>query len=87
MKNHIEPCPWCNSSHEVLQIDEVQPSVWAVCCPECGAIGPHPADRHQCIAEAVDRWNGCVDHKQALAVAFNDVFGTLPDHPTVVEAR
>jgi hypothetical protein len=53
----LEPCPWCNTPAECLQMAEVQPHVWAVVCPQCGSVGPHPSDRTQPYEDAIRAWN------------------------------
>ena len=35
---NILPCPFCGNAD--IHAEEVAPAVYAVCCPECSAIGP-----------------------------------------------
>lgn len=34
----VLPCPFC--AHDDVEIDEIELRCYAVCCPECGCIGP-----------------------------------------------
>lgn len=47
----IHDCPFCG--HSDVEIDEVQPYEYAICCPECRAIGPIRND----IVSTISAWN------------------------------
>ena len=47
----IHPCPFCG--HDDVEIEEVSISEFAVCCPECRAIGPILPT----VMEAISFWN------------------------------
>jgi Restriction alleviation protein Lar len=50
------PCPFCGSRDPLLQ--EVDVERWAVCCVDCGTIGPHLSDDNQILGEmAIELWN------------------------------
>lgn len=51
------PCPWCNQPHSGLIFREVRPDTWAVICPRCNAVGPHPTLEHQSYQQAISQWN------------------------------
>lgn len=38
MNTKNQPCPFCG--FDDVEIDEIDLGVYAVCCPECDAIGP-----------------------------------------------
>lgn len=53
----IKACPFCRATNP--RIDEIDIKTWAVCCPECGTIGPHiittlPAATGE---KAIELWN------------------------------
>lgn len=48
----IMPCPFCDFAD--VQIDEVYANGYAICCPECEAIGPIS---RVSIENAIDLWN------------------------------
>ena len=50
-------CPFCGNDDPVLQ--EIDDERWAVCCEECGTIGPHQIDNgDEVIGEkAIEFWN------------------------------
>lgn len=50
----ILPCPFCGDTDPA--IDEIDSDVWAVCCNECLAIGPHQ-DGAQTTEQAIEKWN------------------------------
>ena len=39
----MKPCPFCGSGEVAL--DEISDDLWAVCCQDCGAIGPGVEDK------------------------------------------
>jgi Lar family restriction alleviation protein len=47
----VKACPFCG--HEDVEIDELSPSEFAGCCPECRAIGPIL----DTVMEAIRHWN------------------------------
>lgn len=47
----INSCPFCG--HEDVEIDEVTVGEFAICCPECRAIGPNCGD----VMSAIADWN------------------------------
>lgn len=47
----IHDCPFCGYSD--IEIDEVELGTFAICCPECQAIGPHGAQ----VMDAITAWN------------------------------
>lgn len=48
----IRPCPFCG--HDDVEIDKTGIAEYAVCCPECRAIGPITGH----IMESIAAWNG-----------------------------
>jgi hypothetical protein len=51
MKIEIHACPFCD--HDDVEVDEVSPGRYAICCPECGCVGPVCDD----VSAAVEAWN------------------------------
>lgn len=53
----ILPCPYCGDTDPA--IDEIDMDVWAVCCNECGATGPHQDDTGLAGVgtKAIELWN------------------------------
>ncbi|MCK6384450.1 MAG: Lar family restriction alleviation protein [Rhodocyclaceae bacterium] len=49
--SEISVCPFCG--FDDLQIDETDPMMFSIICPDCGCIGP-PAG---IITDAIERWN------------------------------
>lgn len=49
-KNDVAACPFCLSSRP--RAYEIDANVWAVCCVQCQAVGPH-ADSKE---DAIGRW-------------------------------
>lgn len=55
--DEIKPCPFCGW-HDV-ELDEIDRQCYAVCCPDCEAIGPvsrHP-DPFKGQHAAIAKWN------------------------------
>lgn len=48
----IHTCPFCG--HDDVELDEVDLRCFAVCCPECEAIGPISREN---IEDAIGKWN------------------------------
>lgn len=48
----VMPCPFCG--HDDVELDEVDVGCFAVCCPECEAIGPVSRES---IEAAIALWN------------------------------
>jgi len=53
----ILPCPFCGDTDPA--IDEIEMDIWAVCCNECGAVGPHQSDDGvtNIGPKAIELWN------------------------------
>jgi Lar family restriction alleviation protein len=52
MLKFTEKCPFCAGSE--VSVLEVDVGAWAVCCKECGAIGPTIKGKPE---SAIDSWN------------------------------
>ena len=50
-------CPFCKQPHEGLLFCQVRPETWAVICPRCNTVGPHPSLGPQTYQDAIARWN------------------------------
>ena len=48
----INPCPFC--AYTDVEIDEIDLNCYAVCCPDCEAIGPVSKAN---VEEAIAKWN------------------------------
>lgn len=53
----VLPCPFCGDPDPA--IDEIEMDIWAVCCNECGAVGPHQSDDGvtNLGPKAIELWN------------------------------
>ena len=53
----IKPCPFCGATDPML--DDIDGDVWAVCCEDCGAIGPNVEDdlSDKVGSAAIEAWN------------------------------
>lgn len=52
---NILPCPFCG--FDDVCFDEIDVGIVAVCCDNCGTIGPHERDGSQDSTEAANKWN------------------------------
>lgn len=71
----IKPCPFCADPDP--SIDEIDTDKWAVCCNNCGAIGPHLSDDGGATVgtRAIEMWNRRPEAEKLQAIA--DVVATL----------
>ena len=58
----IHACPFCG--HDDVELDEVDVKCYAVCCPECEAIGPISREN---IEDAIGKWNTAHTKNPSLA--------------------
>lgn len=71
----VMPCPFCG--HDDVEIDEVDRGCFAVCCPECEAMGPVS---RICVENAIEGWNRPHDRDfklERLVIEARDM-GTVP---------
>ena len=45
----LKNCPFCRPGDD-LEVDDITTEAFAVCCSNCGAIGPHALTKEDAIA-------------------------------------